>query len=50
MSIACMRRKSYASEAAARSIVYRIRAQGSGERVEPYHCGLCSKWHLRKSK
>jgi hypothetical protein len=45
----CARRKAYPSDAAAQSIIFKIRAKGClTDRMESYRCEGCGKWHLRR--
>lgn len=44
--IACMRKKAYPSKQAAESAVFRIRANGTDDKIAAYRCDKCSKWHV----
>ena len=46
MTIACMRKKAYPTEAKALSVLYRIRANGTTDKIEAYRCDKCGKWHI----
>jgi hypothetical protein len=48
-ALACYQRKPFATEAAAMTVVYRLRAQGRAQ-VEAEQCEHCKKWHLRVRK
>lgn len=44
---ACLRRKAYATETAAQSVIFSLRARNADtERLRAYLCEACSKWHL----
>jgi hypothetical protein len=46
-ALACMRKKAYASEQAAQSVIFKMRArQQDTERLTPYRCDHCERWHL----
>lgn len=46
-SVSCARKKDYHSEAKAWSVVFKIRAEGGDtERLQPYLCDYCKRWHL----
>lgn len=48
MGVACLRKKKFASEAAAQSVIYRMRAQGSDTKgLAIQKCPLCGGWHIR---
>lgn len=48
-AIRCMHKKQYASEAAARGVIYALRARNQDcDRLRPVKCELCHAWHLMK--
>ena len=45
--IHCKGKRSYRSETAAQSVIFKLRARGGGtDGLAPYNCGFCSQWHL----
>lgn len=45
--LACAHKKRYPSETAAWSVIFTLRAKGRDtERLTPFQCEFCSKWHL----
>lgn len=47
ISTSCLRKRPYASEAAAWAVIFKIRAEGrDASRLVPYRCATCAKWHL----
>jgi hypothetical protein len=42
----CATKERYASEAEARSIALMNAPLGRGAATTPYHCDICSGWHL----
>lgn len=46
-SVACLRKRKYGSEAAAWSMIFRLRAMNRDTaRLQPYQCDFCHEWHL----
>jgi hypothetical protein len=48
VSITCAKKKRYASQAAADSVIFSMRVRGSDlvDRLEPKACEGCNGWHL----
>lgn len=45
--LTCMRKRAYATERAAQSVIFAIRARNQdSERLQPYKCDVCTRWHI----
>lgn len=45
--LTCLRKRRYDNEAGAWSIIFKMRARGQDtERLQPYRCDYCKRWHI----